>query len=224
MGILSAFLLLLPVVIILVCNLAGNKSLLALLFYFFITSFYYLILHRIIPLPLPIQKSIGIISNYLDVPLMCIVFMLFSTSLKKKKMLQVTLYAFVGYEIIISLILGFNRTSMIYIIGPGIVLIIVYSIIFFSQYIKLSIEKNKLFGKTVMITSILFAYVCHAMIYCFMYLKTTSAIDDVYLIHYINLIIVSIAMSIGLLLLYKRCRKIKEVLVTRKELALFFEH
>jgi hypothetical protein len=94
----------------------------------------------------------------------------------------------------------------------------------FSQYVKLTIEKNKAWGRTLMVTSILFAYCCYAMIYFIYYIQKTSAVADVFIIYYIVSIISSILMSIGLLWVYNRSKQIKEVQLTRKELALFFNH
>ncbi len=223
MGMLSAFIFLLPVVIILTCRLATNKSLIALLIYFFINSVYYLMEHKVLHVSGNVQEVSAIVINYLDVPLIFTAFLFFSTTPRKKNILQVSMYIFIAYEIFISLVYGFNAQTVIYIIGPGIALTLIYAALIFGQFVKLSIEKNKFLDKTLMIASILFAYGCNVMIYCFFYIQKTNAVSDVYLIYYIASIISSLVMSIGLYLMYKKFRQIKEVQITRKELAMFFK-
>ncbi len=83
-------------------------------------------------------------------------------------------------------------------------------------------EKTKGFGKTFMITSILFAYGCYGLIYCLYYLQKTSAVADVFLIYYIASLLASLLMSIGLISYYKRFKQLKAIELTRKELQMFF--
>lgn len=223
-GIVSACALLLPVAIILTCRLYGNKSLLTLLFYYLTAAVYNLMVEGVFPVSLDTINTVGAINNYLDIPMMLTIFLFFSTNKGKRKILYVTMAVFVLYELVISLIMGFNMITAIYITGPGIVLMMLYAMYLFSQYVKLTIEKNKAMGRTLMVTSILFAYGCYAMIYFIYYVQKTSAVADVFIIYYIVSIVSSILMSIGLLWVYNRSKQIKEVQVTRKELALFFNH
>jgi hypothetical protein len=223
-GVISACALLLPVTIILTCRLYGNKSLICLLVYYFITAFYNLMVEGIIPAANTTIDLVGIVNNYLDIPLMLVIFLFFSNNKGKQKVIYWSMGIFVSFELILSLVLGFNFTTAIYITGTGIVLMMVYSMYLFSQYVKLTIEKNKAWGRTLMVTSILFAYCCYAMIYFIYYIQKTSAVADVFIIYYIVSIISSILMSIGLLWVYNRSKQIKEVQLTRKELALFFNH
>jgi hypothetical protein len=223
-GIVSAFVQLMPVVIILVCRLYGNKSLLALTVYYLIQALYNLMGEGFIPASREVTNVVGVISNYLDIPLMLVIILFFSNNKDKQKIVHVTMAVFAVYEIVISLIMGVNFTTGVYITGVGIVLMMVYSMYLFSQYVKLTIEKNKAWGRTLMVTSILFAYCCYAMIYFIYYIQKTSAVADVFIIYYIVSIISSILMSGGLLWVYNRSKQIKEVQLTRRELALFFNH
>lgn len=223
-GIVSACAQLMPVVIILVCRLYGNKSLLALLFYYFMQALYNLMSEGLIPAAKSTTEVVGVITNYLDIPLMLVIILFFSNNKDKQKIVYVTMAVFAVYEIVLSLMMGINFTTAIYITGAGIVLMMVYSMYLFSQYVKLTIEKNKAWGRTLMVTSILFAYSCYALIYFIYYIQKTSAVADVFIIYYIVSIISSILMSLGLLWVYNRSKQIKEVQLTRRELALFFNN
>ncbi len=222
MGILSAFAFFIPVLIILLFRLTDNKSLVALLCYFLITGVYNLIGVGILKVPVRTEEILFVVSNYLDAPLMLVSILFFSTTPQRRKTIYISLVVFIIYEIIIGIIHGFAPASVIYIMGPGIVLLLIYAVAFFIHYIKLSIEKNTGFGKTFMITSIVFAYGCYAMIYFFYYLQTSSPMDDVFLIYYIASFITSVLMSIGLISYHKRLKQFKDIELTRKELRIFF--
>jgi len=223
-GIIASFVLLLPVLIIVFCNLYKHISLLSLLLYYLMISLYNLADEGIMPLNNEIRQKFGIINNYLDVPLMLIVLLLFCTSKRKQITIYISLAGFVLFEIFVGILFQFKRDSIIYILGPGILLIFSYSLILFAQHVKISIEKNKGFGKTFMITSILFAYGCYIMIYYFYYIQKTKDVGDVFLIYYIVSIVSSLLMAAGLILIYRKSKQIKELQTTRKELAVFFQH
>lgn len=222
MGILSAFAFFLPVLLIFLLRLTDNKSLVALLCYFLITGVYNLIGVAILKVPVYIEETLFVISNYLDAPLMLIGVLFFCTSAQRRKTIYISLAIFVTYEIVIAIIHGFTAASVIYVMGPGILLLLGYSVFFFTHYVKLSIEKNSGFGKTFMATSIVFAYGCYAIIYFFYYLQKTSPMDDVFLIYYIASFVASVLMSIGLIIYKKRLKHFKDIELTRKELRMFF--
>jgi hypothetical protein len=221
-GIIASFALLLPVLIIVCCKLYKHISLPCLLFYYLTTAVYNLAGEGIIPSTKESRNFLGIINNYLDVPLMLVVLLLFCTSKRKQIAIYISIVAFVLFEIFVGILFQFKRESLTYILGPGILLIFCWSVILFAQHVKISIEKNKGFGKTFMITSILFAYGCYIMIYYFYYIQKTKAVSDVFLIYYIVSIISSLLMAAGLILIYKKSKQIKELQTTRKELAVFF--
>lgn len=224
MGTLSAFALLAPVLIILVCRLFLNKGLWAMFIYFLLGGIYCLMSEGIMPATEKFKATYGILNNYVDVPLMLIILGMFSTSPSRTRALNLTLLLFIIYEIAVLFRFGLTVQSSIWIMGPGILVILFYSVIFFRQYAKLSIEKNKGVGKTLIVSSMLFLYGCYAMIYYLYYIQKTSARADVYFIYYIVLFIASISVSLGLIMIQKKARQIKELQVTRKELAVILGH
>lgn len=224
MGTLSAFALLAPVMIILVYKLFLNKGLWAMFVYFLLGGIFCLISEGIIPATGKIKSTYGILNNYVDVPLMLVILGMFSTSPTRTRALNLTLLLFIIYEIAVLFRFGLTVQSSVWIMGPGILVILVYSVIFFRQYAKLSIEKNKGLGKTLIVSSMLFLYGCYAMIYYLYYIQKTSARADVYFIYYIVLFIASISVSLGLIMIQKKARQIRELQVTRKELAVILGH
>lgn len=222
LGILAAIALLFPAIIIFFCRLFYNKSLFMLGIYFLFVGLYNLMAANLIPASDDFTKYAGIVNNYMDTPLVLLFLRFFCTTFGQKRVLYLTLAAFVLYQMIVTVVCGFNVTALVFILGPGVLLLFGYSLYFFVKYARIAIEKNKQVGKTFMLGAISFAYGCYAMIYCFHYIQKTSARADVFIIYYIASIIASLIMSIGLIWINKRAQKIKEVQLTRRELAVFF--
>ncbi len=223
MGVLSAFAFLMPVAIIAFYRLLSNSSLIALFFYFLLAAVYNLINLGIIAVPLKWEAGFHVIIKYLNTPLMLMTLRFFCTNMIEKRRLDISLVIFIVYELVIMYLFGFNSEGFVYIIGPGILMMLIYSCYFFSTWVRAGFEKKKGFGKTYMITSILFANGCYAMVYCFHYFQEATAIRDVFLIYHIASLLASVVMSIGLYIYTQRVKQVYDVLLTRKELQAFFD-
>lgn len=221
LGILSAIAFILPPLIILFSRLF-NISLLALVIYFLSVFVYNLMSENLVVVAIDVRRKIGVVNNYLDVPLMLIYMLMFCVEKWKQKLIVSLLAIFVVYELIILYHYQLNTVSSKYIMGPGIIIVLVASIYFFINNIKFTIVQGKGIGKTLMASSILFAYGCYSLVYVFAFIVKTPNRTDVYTIYYLSSIIFSGLMSAGLFWLKKRLREIKEVQTTRKELSLFF--
>jgi len=172
-----------------------------------------------------LRRNFGAINNYLDVPLMLTGMLMFCPEKWKQQVIVTSIIAFVGYEMIIFFQYQLQSPiSSKFIMGPGIVLVLTYSLYLFISNIKNTIVQGKGVGKTLMVTSILFAYGCYFLVYLFAFIQKTSNKGDVFIIYYLTSIIFSILMSAGLIWVKKRLKEIKEVQTTRKELNVFFNN
>ncbi|HVG15440.1 MAG TPA: hypothetical protein VM935_10785 [Chitinophagaceae bacterium] len=224
LGVTSAAAFALPILIIIFSRLFINVSLFALVVYFFSAFFCNLLSENIIVLSPSLETSLAVISNYLDVPLILLSVRMFSTEKWMDKAISIGLAAFLGYELIIFFNYRLLPVSTKYVMGPGIVLIVVISLYLFINNIKRTIMQGKGIGKTLIITSILFAYGSYLLVYIFFYIQKTSNKADVFTIYYLSSIIFSLLMASGLFWVRKRFNEIKEVHTTRKELGVFFDH
>ena len=224
LGILCAVAFIIPALIILSSRLLINISLIALVVYFLLVTTWTLMAEKVIIVDREVQRSLGIISNYLDVPLMLTSMLMFCTEKTKKRFIVTATIAFMAYELIILFQYKLSSVSSKYVLGPGIILILLFSLYFFMNNIKNTIVQGKGVGKTLMITSILFAYGSYFIVYLFTYVQKTSAKGDVFIIYYLTSIIFSAVMSAGLIWIKKRLREIKEVQITRRELNVFFNN
>lgn len=224
LGMISAVAFFLPAFIILSSRLLINISLLALVFYFLLVMTHNLMAANIIIVSKELQSNFGVINNYLDVPLMLTGMLMFCTEKWKQRVLVTSIICFSAFELIIFFHHQLQPVSSKYIMGPGILLILFYSLYLFVNNIKNTIVQGKGVGKTLMITSILFAYGCYFLVYLFAYIQRTSDRQDVFIIYYLASIIFSVLMAAGLIWVKKRLREIKEVQTTRKELSVFFQN
>lgn len=223
-GIAATAALLVPVLLILTARLFKNGSLAALLLYYLFNALYNLVELNIISLPALFKRHAAVVFNYLDTPVMLMVLLFFCNEKWKCRMIVFLLALFSLYEIIIAFIFGLDVASSVYLLGPGTLIVLILSIYFFADYGKVTIVHGKGTGKTFMLASVIFSYGCFLVLYYLYYLQHTSAVADVFLIYYIGLFVSAVLMSVGLAWIIKRDREIKELQLTRKELALFFDN
>jgi hypothetical protein len=222
-GTAATIVLVIPVLLILIGRLFSNGSLLSLLAYNLFTGFYNLVDLGIIELTSVQKQKLAAAFNYLDAPLMLITLLFFCNEKWKRKLVLSALGLYVLYGVVIAVCFGLQRQSSVYLLGPGILLVLGFSVYFFAYYGKQCIVHNKGTGKTFMLVSILFSYGCFLVLYYLDYLAHTPAMSDVFLIFYISTFISAVSMSIGLFWIIKQARAIKELQHTRRELALFFD-
>ncbi|MGZ3839116.1 MAG: hypothetical protein ACXVBP_12465 [Flavisolibacter sp.] len=221
-GVAATISLFLPAVAIVYYRLYQHRSLTALLLSYIITASYNLMSEGILPVPSGFLSRFGVINNYLDIPLTLTALLFFCPIRQKQRPVHLVTAAFVGYELVIACIYGLHSRAVVYIMGPGLVLILIYSFYLFLRHIKITVEFGKNVGRTLMLSAILFAYGCYALIYLFYYIQKTPAVADVFLLYFITALVSSIVMTIGLHLIRKRMKEFQEVKNTRRELAMFF--
>jgi hypothetical protein len=222
MGTAATFGFLLPIAIIIRLRLYTCPALLVLMLNYSLSFIFNLMTCGILPVSASFQRAFGITTNILDTPMMLIVLLFFCSAPWKMRMLRFSLIAFIAYELVILFTKGFTIDSVVYILGPGVGLIVIYSFVLFVQQIKDTIVHNKRTGRSLMIASIFFSYGSYAFIYLFYYIEKTNEVRDVFLLFFIASTISAVLMSFGLVFVNKRLTDLKELKNTRRELQMFF--
>lgn len=145
-----------------------------------------------------VEDIITLINNMVDAAIMLFVFYLAFTGLKKK-ILGITIIAFIVFELAITLLKGFNFDTSTIIIAIGLILVVFYSVLGTLDYLE-SQENNA--AQHVMIfvyAAALFMNGSFVVIFVFNYLSQKGDNDDIFLLYYISLLIGSIVTSYGLL-------------------------
>ena len=141
-GIISSLALFLPVIIIIFFGFFRYKNYLALLIYCLLALVYNLMTEDIIATTGNIEKVWGIVNNLLDVPLMLLFMMIFSTSATQTFRMKIYLAVFVFFEIIVISIYGLNIKTITIVMGPGLALILVRGAVFFVMKVKPSLSRQ----------------------------------------------------------------------------------
>jgi len=223
LGVVSSIVLFVPIILILAFKLFSNRSFLALGLYYFLSGIYNLISQNIFNAPAVFSRSLGILVNLLDAPLMLLFLIFFSTSVLMKKRITTAIFIFLAFEAIIVFIYGFNVQTVKIILGPDIMIIIVLSFLFFMRNVRLAVTNLKSLGKAIIASSVLLSYTIFTVVYIFYYLfKNKQYRDDAELVYYLVTILSVILMSAGIVIENKRIRKLGELKNTRKELATIY--
>jgi small-conductance mechanosensitive channel len=224
MGIISTFSLFVPVLVIVAFRLTWYKSFPALLVYYTMTFCFNLLSLDFIKADKQFLYYFGVASNFLDAPLMLSFMTYFSKTGAFRKKMKMVIPAFVLFEIIVIAINHFRFTiqDAIIVLGPGLLLVIGLSLLFFIHQAKITIIHQKAAGKALVISSILFAYGGYSFIYVVYYLLKTPYKTDTFLVYYLVSIFSSLLLSAGIIFERKRVRELKELQTARKELKVVY--
>ncbi|HEU4472791.1 MAG TPA: hypothetical protein VFR58_16970 [Flavisolibacter sp.] len=212
----------LPVAVIFYNRFYSHRSLAALLVYYTSSILYNLMAEGFLPSTTSFLTGFGMLNNFLDVPLMLTVLLFFCPSKQKQTIVKALIISFIAYEVVVLAIHGFNRVAIVYILGPGLILVLLYTGYLFVKQVKFSIMHGKNQGRMFMLASILFAYACYTLIYYFFYIQKTPYKADTLLLYYISSFAAAVLMAVGLHLMRKRMKELESLKLTRKELAVFF--
>ena len=212
----------LPLAVILYNRFYTHKSLAALLVYYTLALADNILAQEIIFVPGHFLHTFKVVNNYLDVPLMLVTLLYFCPNRQKQKVVNIIAGVFLTYEIIIALVFGLTTKAIIYIMGPGLIVILIYALYLFIRQVKFSIMNGKNVGRTLMLASIFFAYGSYTLIYFFYYILQTPYKSDTLLLYFMSSIISSVLMAVGLHMMRKRMKELKDIRITRRELATFF--
>lgn len=222
LGITATTVFFLPAAVILYNYLHRHHCLAALLASYLLTGFFNLMELQVITTPPTLVHYFGLACNYLDGPLLLFALQFFCPTRAQQKPLRYLLVGFVAYEAIITLLVGFRTQAVVFIIGPGILLVLVYAFYLFARQMKITVAYRKNSGRAVMLIAILFAYSCYAFLYIMYYVLKTPYASDVFLIYYIANLISATVMATGLHLIRRRLHELREVKNMRRELTVFF--
>ncbi len=219
MGMVSTVALSLPILTIIATGLGGYRTFPALLAYYIIVAGYNMLTQGYIKADESFIHYFGITNNLLDAPLLLMFLSYFSTTPVLKQRMQIIVAAFMVFEIAIVSIFGFSVQAIKIIMGPGIVLVLAFSLPFFVRQTKITITHQKATGRAIMTASLLFAYGCYSIIYVMYYLLNTEDVQNTFLVYFFVSTFSSIVMSLGIFFEGKRVRKLSELKIVRKELS-----
>ena len=222
MGIISTSALFLPIIIIFALRLAWYKSFPALLVYYAIVFSQNLFSLGYFAISKQFVYNYGVLNNLLDAPLMLTFMTYFSKTVSFKKKMKFIIPGFLLFEIIVIAVNGFNLNSMVVVSGPGLLLVLYFSVVFFIHQVKITIVHQKAAGKALIASALLFAYGGYSFIYVVYFLLKTPYIKDTLIVYYLISIFSSLIISAGIIIEKKRVRQLAELQTARKELKIVY--
>lgn len=211
-----------PIVVIFYNRYYTQGSFLALLIYYSLVLTDNFFSENYVPTSAKVRWYIGLVDNYAYVPLVLTTLLFFCPGKQRQLKIRMLTYIFLAYEVMIVSIHNFSFNSVVYILGPGICVILMYSFYLLIRQLKFSIYHGKNHGRVLILASIFFDCFSSLLIYIFNYILKTPFHDDVFTLYYMSSIVSSTVMAIGLYMMRSRMRELKSIQTTRKELALFF--
>jgi len=221
-GILSTIALFVPACVIVVTKLIRYKQYLPLFIWCVLAFGFNLMTEHLVDVPKTTERYYGIIINLTDMPLI-LAFLIFQVASSFQiKTMKIMLAVFIVFEIILITMFGITIKTITLTMGPGLLIVFGYSLVYFVYTVKRSFIHNKFIGKAVIASSLSFAYGCFIIIYVMHYLIRLPDIPNLFLIYYFITIIYCGILSVGLYIESKRKKKLHELLITRRELMRFF--
>ncbi len=196
-GLVTVICMLLPVAAILIRQ-KFSTGFIALAIYFIFTFLYNLLLICFPSFPKQWREIIGVFDNFVDAPLMLLFLKNFASSQNMKKAINFFLIAHVAFAVTIIIIFGLTVKAISIFAGPGLLIILCFSFLFFTQFVRNTISQKSGYAKTIMVSGVLFAYAVYFMVYLFYYVLKTPHTSDALIIYFLATMIGAILLASGL--------------------------
>lgn len=224
LNLLTTIALLVPITIILFSRLLTKKTFAFLMIYYLSTFLFNLMILEFVNVSPQVISISAIINNLLDGPLMLCFMILLGYNSREKKTIKGLVAALLIYNVTVLSITGFTNTTIRISLGPSLLICLVLSIRYFIHYSKINLRRvGSDNGKTLISGALAASYSAYMFVYLIYYVFQTYPIIDAYIIYCLLTIFSASCMSVGLYRTVLRWRKIEEVQVMRKELAVLYE-
>jgi len=211
----------LPVLAIVLFKLYRHTSLIALAVYYLLTIVHCLYADKIPPVPNFVNK-LDRAYSYVEMPLMLTSLLFFCHARQRQQIMQKIIMAFMCYELLIAAYFKFSAEGTMYIVAPGLMVVLGYTMFLLLRQLKFTIMHGKNIGRVFMLAAILFSYTAYALVFYTYFIQKQPEINGLYSLYFISSTVASILMAIGLYLMRHRIKELQELKVVRKELQMVF--
>ncbi len=211
----------LPILVIVLFRLYRHTSLIALGLYYGLTIVHCLYAENIPPVP-DFKNPVDVLYSYLEVPLILSSLLFFCGARDRRVLMQKILIGFIGYELMVSLYFKFAPEASVYIMAPGLAVVVGYATFLFIRQTAFTILHGKNLGRVLMLGAVLFSYSSYGLVFYTYFIQKQPNIYAVYSIYFVSSTVASLAMSVGLFMMRHRIRELQELKIVRKELQMVF--
>jgi hypothetical protein len=145
------------------------------------------------------QEKLSFGYNFAETPMVLLIFA-FAGSGRYRRQLQLLFLLFIAWEVALITWKGYIPSSRILLIGSGLLMILVYSIVGLIQYVK-KMEHSRFEHSMVFVyAALLFDYGSFVIIYVFAHIHSDGRGNgaDSFLLYYISLLIAAAVTAMGL--------------------------
>lgn len=210
----------LPILVILLFRLYRHTSLIALMLYYGLTILHCLTAESIPPVP-NFSNPGDVLYSYVEIPLV-LSSLLFFCHGQRRQLMKKVLIGFVVYELLVSLYFKFSAEASLYIMAPGLVVVIAYTVFLLLRQAMFTLLHGKNAGRVLMLGAILFLYSSYAAVFYTYFVQKQPNIYTVYSIYFAAATVASVLMSLGLFMMRHRIRELQELKIVRRELQMVF--
>jgi len=146
-------------------------------------------------------RLVSISYNMLDIPIILALLYYTSTSIMVKRYTATALYAVIIFEVLATLLNGFNYETIKYTLGAGITIVLTVIIWEIIRYLQKIEHSNRQTAKIFIYAALLFEYGTFIVIYIFDYIIVNDSNKDSYLIYYASTLVAILIASCGYLLI-----------------------
>jgi hypothetical protein len=211
----------LPIFVILSYRLYRHASLIALMVYYTFAILHCLGSNSMPPSP-DFSNTWEVLYNYIETPLMLLSLLFFCPASQRQQKIQLMIRLFVAYEVVIAFWFGFTPLASLYIMAPGLLVIVLYAQFLFLRQLRFTLLHGKNRGRVLMLGSIVFSYSCYLFMFYAYFFQEKKDISAIYSVHFFSSTIAAVLMSAGLYMMRHRIKELQELKVTRKELQMVF--
>jgi hypothetical protein len=211
----------LPVLMIFFFRLYRHSSLIALAFYYTLTVLRCLSANTIPPVP-DFTNPFDVAYMYVEIPLILTALLFFCPVSHRQQSIHRIIGFFISYEIGVSCVAGFSSKASMYIMAPGLLVVVLYATYLFLRQLRFTLLHGKNWGRVLMLGAILFSYSAYLFVFYTYFIREQKDIADVYTLYFGSSTIASVLMAAGLFLMRIRIKELQELKVMRKELQMVF--
>jgi hypothetical protein len=210
----------LPVFVILLFKMYRHVSLIALTVYYLLTIVHCLSANSIPPVP-DFSNPAEVLYSYAEIPLI-LASLLFFCHGQRRQQMQKLLLGFIGYEVMISLYYKFSPEASVYIMAPGLFIVVLYTAYLFLRQAKFTVLHGKNVGRVLMLGAILFSYSSYGLVFYTYFIQKQQNIYAAYSLYFVSATVAAILMSVGLFMMRHRIKELQELKIVRRELQMVF--
>ncbi len=200
LSLLTTIVILIPVLAMVINRKMFHYSFLALsagLILFLLSS---LTSKEVINTPASTKYTLNTLSALLQPPFMLLFLLYFAQHEQMKKTMKVSVLFLLITGVLILSKKEIQDAAAPVLLGIGLVLVLIFSIIFFIHQVKANVNQRAETGKSFMISGVLFGYFCYIFIFVIHYIFRSNNTEDLITLFEIGTFISTLLIILGILL------------------------